>query len=494
MDWGSAITYLGSTTLKERTVQFGIKDADRLKHLCVLGRSDSGRGNLLVQMALQDIERGIGTIILDASGKIAPLLIERIDPSFSNRIVHLDPSSAEYPYAWNPLDDIRALPKEIQQQYLIALLLSIYQLERSSFVEYIAELLLTRSDATLVTIHTLVTDEKAREVFFENNEKEKKEFETHLSEDQEVLKILEESGRYIAKDTLVRNLLGQPTSKFQLQKLTEGAIVVVDFSHIKIFPTRMTPLVRSFTDVARMVGEHLGSPVSLYLHDCLRYLGEDEIDRVFSSKQVAVTVADTVLQESDRERREFAISRCGSIASFTTHPADKAVIERAFYPYADAEELNRLGKGELIVALTIDAVRARPFFAKTTQLPEKKHTSYQDLVLEARNKYTVSRLEVDALFKKQRGEKEPPRKRDGGGFQDAFRSIMENRAQKMPIDVGKGGSTAKASDAKKEPPTRSTEKSAPEKTETEKIDDKKQPDEIPEDTLKKLLYVRPALL
>lgn len=75
MDWGSRITYIGSTALKEKTVAFGIKDADRLRHLSVLGASGTGRAELLVKMALQDIERGAGVMLIDASGTAASLLV-----------------------------------------------------------------------------------------------------------------------------------------------------------------------------------------------------------------------------------------------------------------------------------------------------------------------------------------------------------------------------------------------------------------------------------
>jgi len=504
MDWGSKVTYLGSTTLKERTVNFGVKDTDRLRHFCILGKSGSGRAELIVQMALQDIERGIGTILLDASGKVASALIERIDPSLTDRIVYLDPAIAEYPYSWNPLDDIRTLPSAVQAKYLTELLVSLYNIQRTPFVEYGADVLLRHKNATLITFHTLTTDEKARESFFEKDESGKKAFEEALKSDPTIAHVLEEEGRYVAKDSLVRNLLGQEESRFTLGDIVQGKILIVDFSHIHIFPTRMTPLVRVFVDVARMVGSNAEAPIALSIHDCLRYLSEKEIDRAFSSKGIAINIADTIQQESDRERREFAISRCGSIASFATHPSDKALIERVFYPYADSDELVQLGEREMIVALSIDAVRARPFFAHASSLPERKHVSYQDVLVACRSRYTIPRTKVDALFKKQKGDGKdnapPDRRRGPGGFQDAFRSIMASRAQNLPLNKEKDAVAPKDKDAKGE---KAPDTSTKEKTGTEIPAGKKTPsadaspqenkkNEVPEEMLKKLLFVRPV--
>jgi len=492
MDWGSNVTYLGSTTLKERAVQFGIKDADRLRHFCVLGKSNSGRAELIVQMALQDIERGLGTVLLDASGKAAPLLIERVDESLKDKIIYLDPSSAEYPYSWNVLEDIRTLPDHTQVPMLSQLLASIYHVELSDFITYAAGLLLKNTEATLITFYGLITDHAVREKFFEKDEKGKKDFEERLASHPEVVTVLEEEGRYVAKDTLVRNLLGQSSSKFNLATLAEGKILIVDFSHIRIFPTRMTPLVRTFVDVVRALGEHNSTPVSLYMQDCLRYLSESEIERTFASKKIAISVADTIVQEDDRERREFAISRCGSIASFATHPSDKAIIERAFYPYTDSDELTQLDAGEMIMALTIDDIRARPFFAKALPLPERKHVAYQDVIIDARNAYTTPRVKVDALFKNQKGDGKdnapPERRRGPGGFQDAFRSIMANRAQNMPLnDSANKKNTTKGEDSKEDTKKESSQK----KEDTAKKEETKK-NEVPEDVLKKLLYVHPV--
>lgn len=508
MDWGSGITYLGATTLKERQVNFGIKDNDRLRHACILGKSGSGRAELVVQMALQDIERGIGTVLLDAGGRAAPLLIERLDPVFEEKIIYLDPSVAEYPYSWNPLDDIKILPKAVQAGYLVEFLVSLYHIERSGFVEHVARVLLEKSDTSLITFHTLVTDETFREKFFEGDEKGKEAFERELENDAAVKTVLEEEGRYVAKDTLVRNLLGQHASKFTLSQLSEGKILIIDFSHIHIFPTRMTPLVRTIVDVIRMMGAHTAAPLSLYLQDTLRYLAEPEVERLFSSKRVAVTIADSIQQEADRSLREFAISRCGSIASFATHPSDKDIIERAFYPYADSDELVRLGKGEMIVALTIDDVRARPFFAKALPLPGRKHISYQDMLVAARKKYTSPRGEIDARFKRSKGDGKnnaPSDRRRSGGFQDAFRSIMANRAQQMP-----GNGADKKNDTEKDAKTPAGGKGKDEdKKKHDDGDDADTPphgasgatsepqqsvqNEVPEDVLKKLLYVRPVV-
>lgn len=482
MDWGSGTTSLGTATLKEKAVTFGIKDEDRLKHVCVLGRNGSGRGEFISRMVFQDIGRNMGTVILDAKGNVGPYILERIDPSIADRLVYLDPADAEYPYTWNILTDVKKLPENLRETYLVRILKSVYQLSDDTFPKLAAPVLLARDDATLVTFYDLVVDQKFRQELYADDEEALGFFEEALKTHDIARGEIEENGRYIAKDTLIRNLVGQSQSKFSLADISEGKIIIVNFEKIRMFPTRMRPLVRAFVEGALIASETNPHSATVYMQDALRYLGDEEIERTFGSQKVAFTVADTIIQEEDRERREQALARCGSIASFAIHPLDRPLIERAFYPYVDPEELEHLEEKEMVMALTIDAVRTRPFFASALPLERARTSSYQDLLVTSRDRYTTPRTEVDEQFKS--GDNEERRPKKPAGFQDAFKAMFDKRAK---VDA----------DAKPKPDVQKENvevKKAPEK-EAKPAQKKTEPDisaatlEVPEDALKRMIYV-----
>lgn len=488
MDWGGKVTTLGMTALNEKQVRFGIKDTDRTRHLAILGRTGSGRGDLVASMALQDIGRGLGALVLDANGNVAPLLLDRLATGAIERLIYLDPADAEYPYSWNPLDDIRALPETLQLKSLTDMLGSLYDLPAGPLVEEAARLMVGKTGTTLASLFLIVTDQGWRKEFFGSDTEAQKVFEDLIAAHPDTVKVLEEKGKYVVKDTLVRNLVGQRTSKFTLENLGAGSIVVVDLSKIRMFPTRMAPLVRVFVDAARAACRHASYPVPLYLHDCLRYLDDRSIEHTLADSQVAVTIADTIVQEANKDRREKALSRCGSIISFTTHPSDRSLVERAFYPYASSEELMEMEKGEMIAALTIDAVRTKAFFAKAIPLPERVNVATQDIMVTSRQKYTTSRISVDESFRlvEKDGDGKGPK---DGSFSDAFRNIFAKRAggtaAVMPPQETKKPEPVPAPPAAEAPPGTTSEKSAAAPTST------KVP-EIPEQDLRSLLYVTPV--
>ena len=472
MTWGTGITSLGTTNLKEHKVTFGIKDDDRMRHLAVLGSAGSGRGEFIARMAFQDIARGIGTVILDAKGNVGPFMMERLDVSLTDRLVYVDPAEAEYPYTWNVVEDVRRAKGSVPEKRLAQIIESVFQVSPNPFATLLAPALIARDDATLVTFYRLLSEDAFRTQFFKDDEESLKRLIGTMKDYEEALASIEEIGRYIGKDTLIRNLFGQPHSKFSLDDLSAGKIVIVNLEKIRMFPTRMTPIVRAFVEATLVAGESAAQPPALYLHDALRYLGDAEIERTFDSRHIALTVADTVIQEADRERREHALARCGSIISFATHPLDRPLIERAFYPYIEPEEVEALAPGEMVAALAIDNIRTQPFFATALPVERGRSNSYQDLVIASRSRYTTPRVQVDEIFKDTDESGKPKRP---GGFQDAFRAMFEKRAG------GAGGAQPVAQ--KESTPTGPAK--APEPVPQKET----RPAELAEDVLKQMLYV-----
>lgn len=473
MEWGSQVTYLGATTLRGSRVRFGIKDSDRMRHLCVLGKAPREREAFLASVALQDINRSIPTIVIDTSGEVGKLVIERLQENDLPRLIFLDPAEAEYPYSHNPLEEYRFFSdKDAALHRLETLIESLYHIQPSPLSAYAASLLLKRDDATLVTLFHLATNELFRAEFL--NDDERAEFESLLEEHADSVQRIEEHGKYLAKDTLMRNLFAQRTSKFLFTHDAEkGApIVIIDLSRVRMYPTRITPLARLWVEVARLAGAKRTTPVSVVMHDILRYFTESDIDRLFQDQHTTITVADASFGEGDKERREKALAQCGSVASFASHATDRPLIERAFYPYVEPEELQEASEGELLVALTIDAVRSKPFFGAALPLPQRHNISYQDTVLRSRDAYTTPRLTVDGEVRSLFAVSQPQEQDDidddeeGGSFSDAFRSIF-NPSQDVP------------------PPQKIEEK--------EEASTKETP-EIPEDKLKEMLYVHPRFI
>ena len=489
MKWGNAITYLAETRVQGRGTRFGIKDADRTHHLALLGRPGSERVPFLTNMILQDIERGVGVLVLDAGGDLTQALLERMPHAAEERLIVLDPSDGEHPYSWNPIDDFRALPEEAAVPMLADMLASVYQCDDGPLTSRAAGYLLAHPEATFLFLYNIVADQKARERLLSKSGPEREAFESAFVQSPDAVVSIKEYGQYLGKDTLMRNLLGQGVSKFTLSTLgKQGAVVIVDLSHIRMFPTRVTPLTRLILSAARAEAD--ANPFAVYMHDCLRYLSERNLERILLDRNIALTVSDTSHGE-ESVFREKLLQRAGSVAAFVPQEEDMHLVGRAVYPYVAAEELAKLGEGELIIALAIDSVRSRPFYARALPFPPRSGISAQDLRLASRERYSIPRLAAEKLFKvKEEPEK---KKEDADSFSGAFRSIFAKRATDAPPSKPADIQTP-APPASPLPPPATGAPKPPEKKKPDMdgvVRDKApaEPPEIPEGQLKKMLHV-----
>ena len=478
MDWGSGITYIAKTAFKGKETNFGLKDRDRLEHVSVIGKGGSGRAALLAAMALQDVERGLGTIVIDASGKLTELLLERLGPDQRERLIYLDPSDAEYPFSWNPMDDVRTLPSDMALPLLSDLITALYRVPASPFSDIAAAEMLKDAGATMLFLFELASNTDVREQKLPKGSESRAAYDAAAAKHPDVLEAILANGRYIARDTLMRNLLGQRTSKFTLGKLHDGAVFVVDLSRIKMFPTRLTPMVRLFYHLARMHSALLPAPPSLYLNDCIRCFSDRDIEWFFAERRVMGTMTDAVHIEEDRDFREKTLTRSGTVLSFVPSPADSAVVEKVFFPYVGLEDFNRLDAGEVAVLLTIDSVRSRPFFAHALPLRTREKVSYHDIQVASRARYTSDRHSVDRMFMKKIAPPPSGGAGDPAAFSSAFRSIFAKNA---------GGAPAAAPSM----PPISKPVQAKTPVEAGKADAGKPPAEVSEAELKQMLYVEP---
>jgi len=68
---GHPISYFAETTFRRQHTPFGIKQADRLSHIYMIGKTGVGKSTLLEVLARQDLEAGRGFALIDPHGDLA---------------------------------------------------------------------------------------------------------------------------------------------------------------------------------------------------------------------------------------------------------------------------------------------------------------------------------------------------------------------------------------------------------------------------------------
>ena len=98
------ISTLGIAYNRYGGVPFGIKLADRLMHLHIVGQTGTGKSTLLANLALQDAARGFGFALIDPHGDLADSLAARLE----DRAIVWAPADSSCAYGYNPLTPVPA--------------------------------------------------------------------------------------------------------------------------------------------------------------------------------------------------------------------------------------------------------------------------------------------------------------------------------------------------------------------------------------------------
>jgi DNA helicase HerA-like ATPase len=105
---------LATTNFREHK-PFGIKQADRLSHLYIIGKTGVGKTTLLENLIMQDISAGRGCALIDPHGDLVERVARRVPQAGAGDVVYLNVADPNQPYSYNPLTHVSA-----EQQSLVA--------------------------------------------------------------------------------------------------------------------------------------------------------------------------------------------------------------------------------------------------------------------------------------------------------------------------------------------------------------------------------------
>src|SRR5687767_2230165 len=99
----SRVTHFARTNARSDRRVFGIKQADRLSHMYVIGKTGTGKSTLLERLVLSDIEAGEGLVLVDPHGDLVERVVARVPEHRKGDVVFLDVPDSRQPFGYNPL-------------------------------------------------------------------------------------------------------------------------------------------------------------------------------------------------------------------------------------------------------------------------------------------------------------------------------------------------------------------------------------------------------
>jgi hypothetical protein len=422
-------TPIGITNWRNDKTPFFIKDADRLGHIYVIGKTGVGKSTLLLNMAISDIQKGKGLCIIDPHGDIAETVLKYIPGDRVNDVIYFNPKDITYPIAFNPLKGIHPNYHHLVASGLISTFKKIWADSWGPRLEYILRFtlltLLEYPDATLLDIQPLLTD-----IFFRNkvlgyvsNQHTlsfwKNEYDKYSPtlRSEAIAPILNKTGVFLTSIPL-RNIVGQKTRGFRMQQVMDSRkILIANLSKgeigedassllgsILVTSVQLAALFRSTQN------EDDRTPFYLYVDEMHSFISLSFVDILAEARKYRLSLFLThqYIDQIDEKIRSAIFGNVGTIISFRVGARDAGQLAKEFYPVFNEEDLINLPRYSMYLKLMIDGTTSKPFSAMT--LPPKPITSSaKEKIIElSRRKYGKERKDVEkSIFERyQRKEEE----------------------------------------------------------------------------------------
>lgn len=429
-----AISLFGLTNFRGQQIKFGLKRADRGRHLYIVGQTGTGKSKLLDLLTLSDIYHNQGFAVVDPHGDFATEVMQYIPESRLKDVVYFNPSDRDFPIAFNPLEVTDPAFKNHISSEMIGVLKRMFD-SWGPRLEYILRYtllaLLDYPDSTLLGITRMLTEKEFRKkVIKEIQDPVVKQFWVNefaswndKFASEAVAPVLNKVGAFTA-NPLVRNIIGQPKSSIDLRKIMdEGKILIVNLSrgmvgedNASILGAMMVTKIQLAAMSRANMPLEQRRPFYLYV-DEFQNFATDSFAVILSEARkygLYLTVANQYTSQMPETVRDAVFGNVGSTISFRVGAEDSTVLAKYFQPAFEAEDLVKLHNQHIVLSMSVNGEKVIPFSATTLRLPEPEHDRTAEIIELTRQGYSSSRAAVEEEIRKSSGQEDTPRRDTDG--------------------------------------------------------------------------------
>ena len=451
MDNDQKTTYFGLTNFRNQERKFGIKKADRRKHMYIIGKTGMGKATLLENLAMQDIQSGEGLAFIDPHGETAYKLLDFVPHERINDVVYVDPADTAFPVGLNVMENVDPERRHFVASGLMSVFKKIFGPDVwSARMEYILGntvlALLEYPQSTLLSINPMLAVKEFRKKVVENiTDPVIKAFWT-----QEFAKYTE---RFAAEATpaiqnkigqftsnpLIRNIIGQRHSTFDMRRLMdERKILIVNLAKGRVGEDTarllgtmiVTKLYLAAMSRVDILDEAKRSDFFLYVDEFQNFATESFANILSEARkyQLDLILAHQYMAQLAEEVRDAVVGNVGTMLSFRVGAEDAEFLEKEFGPDFMAADMVNIGFAQIYLKLMIDGVASHPFSATTLPPITNQQQSYRADIMEAsRKNYGTSRETVEKEIQQWSHEVEGETKQreftEPGKPKDALRKL-----------------------------------------------------------------------
>ena len=233
--------HLGYVSYRGSRKEVFMKEADRRRHLYVIGKSGSGKSVLISNLAIQDIHAGHGVAVVDPHGDLVEDILQHIPKERAEDVIVFDPSDVKRPIGLNMLEARTEEQRDFAVQEMSSIFYKLFPPEMIGpmFEHQMRNVMLTlmadiNNPGTIIDIPRMFTDDEYVKVYLKHLKDpvvrafwEKEMAKTSDFHKSEMLGYLvSKVGRFVGNE-MMRNIMGQQKSGFDFRDVMDNKKILL---------------------------------------------------------------------------------------------------------------------------------------------------------------------------------------------------------------------------------------------------------------------------
>lgn len=421
------VSFIGRTNyeapLESKKYIFGIKRADRRRHLYMVGKSGSGKSKLLELLVRQDIAYGHGLCFIDPHGDVIEAILDFIPEERMEDAVLIDPSDTDWPVSFNPLQKVPPEMKHQMAQGLIEVMEKQFGANWTPRLEHVFRFttlaLLDYPEATMRGMISMLSDRPYRQKVIEHitDDMVKRFFAVEFADWSEkfdtdaIIPLVNKLGQFLSMPAL-RNIFAQKENKIDFEEImNKKKILLINLSKGKIgeenssfFGSMFITKIKQAGMERAAISEEKRTDFYLYVDEFHNVVTASFMNLFSEARKYGLnlTVAHQYTAQLIPAVLDTVLGNVANIIIFRVGGDDAAKLETEMTPLFKAKDMINLATREFYIKETIDGETYDPFSAETLKIMPPPHRSFRTEIVEAsRRKYTMHAEEVKLRLKEE---------------------------------------------------------------------------------------------
>ncbi len=417
--------YLGKSVYRGVTKPVYLSEDDRRRHVYIIGKTGTGKSELLRDLILQDIKAGKGVCLIDPHD-LAEDLLQYIPPERAEDVIYFDPSDTERPMGLNLLEAYNEDQKHMVTTAIINLMYKLYDPYKTGiigprFEHAIRNAMLTvmsESGNTFVEVVRCLTDTNfVQELLPKVSDPMVRRYWTdqiaqtadfHKSEVLDY--IVSKFGRFVT-NKVMRNIIGQSKSAFDFRKvMDEGKILIINLAKGKIGEENsnflglvLVPKILAAAMARADVPEEKRRDFYLYVDEFQNFATPDFAQILSEARKyrLNLTVANQFIGQVEEEIKNAVFGNIGTILAFRVGVTDANYLQREFQPTFKEDDLLNIERFHVYVKTIVQNEPVPAFSMDVTkdmnQMKKTANPRVAQMIKElSRLKFGVDREVIEA--------------------------------------------------------------------------------------------------